>query len=520
MSEKITLTDSVLNRQADYLAESAQAESLGHHAVRGGLATLSSQFAKFLVQTGATIILARLLTPKDFGILAMILAVTAFLGPFRDVGLSTATIQRAEIMQDQVSNLFWINTGVGAVLSIFLAVAAPLIAFFYGQPTLTLIIIIFSVKFLMEGLAIQHLALIQRRMRFGSLALLEVSALVAASAAAIGAAWTGWGYWALIIQQLTFPLVVAMGVWLICPWRPGLPSRKSGVRSLVTFGGQLTGSNIMFAFMRNFDNVLIGWRWGAEALGLYTKAYTLLLLPLNQISFPLHSVALTSLSKLQNDPDRYRRFYCQLIALLALLTTPILVVLGVLSHDIIYILLGEQWVGASTIFTVLAIAALGQPMGGTIGLVNVSLGQTDRLLRWSLITTPIFMISFLIGLPWGPLGVATAYAFAVHLIRFPTLWYAFRYSPVKIKDFLNAIWRPIAVSGMMFLFMAGTKFYLSGQTPIGRLVLCCLVGGVSLGGGILLWPETRRQTTRMIQQMIELWRQKRETPPSTPKVGL
>ncbi len=503
-----------MNHTAYNLNKKPTAISLGHLAVRGGIATVSAQSAKFLIQTISTMVLARILTPKEFGLIAMVIATTAFLMPFKDFGLSTATIQRDGLNQGQVSNLFWINAVVGIGLAVVLIATAPLIARFYGQPILKWTIWVFSLRFILEGVTIQHQALLQREMRLGLLSLLEVIALILASAAAIWTAWGGMGHWALVIQQLVLSGVLALGVWFVCPWRPGPPSIKNNVRSLVIFGGQLTGSSILSAFYRNFDNVLIGWRWGAGALGLYSKAYALLLLPLNQISNPLHSVTLASLSKLQKDPDRYRRFYCQLLAILALATTPVLVVLATLSHDILYVFLGEQWVQASTIFSVLAIAALGQPMGGTIGLVNVSLGQTDRLLRWSLISTPIFMVSFLIGLPWGPLGVATAYAFAVHLIRFPTIWYAFRYSPVKIKDFLKAIWRPVAVSGMMFLFMTGTRHYLGGQTPIGRLILCCLVGGVSLGGGILLWPETRRQTARMMQQMIDLWRQQRETFPS------
>jgi O-antigen/teichoic acid export membrane protein len=499
------LIESGLREPAGYLSESAEAGSIGQRAVRGGVATLSAQSAKFLIQMASTMVLARLLTPQDFGLLAMIGAVTAFLMPFRDMGLSMATLQKAEINNSQISSLFWINAGAGTLLALMLAAFAPLISSFYGQPILTVTIWVFSVKFLLEGLAVQHHALLKRKMQFGQLSLLEVGALAAAAVAAIGAAWTGVGHWALVIQQLTFALVSALGVWVMCPWRPGPPSRRSGVRSMITFGGQVTVANIMDSFSRNFDNVLIGWRWGAEALGLYSKAYALLLLPIRQINYPLRAVVLASLSRLQKEPDRFRQFYCRLLTLLAFTTTPLLVVMAVLSRDIILVLLGEQWVEASTIFTVLAIAALGQPVAGTIGLVNVSLGQSGRYLRWTFIVTPVIMAAFLAGLPWGPLGVAAAYAIAIQGMRFPALWYAFRYAPVKTTDFLKAVWRPFAVSGIMLLFMLGARHYLTFQHPIERLVICCFVGGAALVGAVLVWPETRRQTISLLQQVRELW---------------
>ena len=501
-----------MNEDRSDLATDHLAHNIGHHAVRGGVATLMGQSAKFLVQVITTMILARLLVPGDFGLLAMVMAMTAFLTPFKDLGLSTATLQRGELNHVQISNLFWINTGIGAVLASALTLTAPLISRFYDQPILLSTICVFSLTFVLEGLGIQHRALLQRQMRFMSLSFLEICAAVLASIAAIGAAWKGMGHWALVIQQLTLPFVIALGAWLICPWRPGVPSSKSGVRPMVTFGGQLTASNILHAFSRNFDNVLIGWRWGASALGLYSKAYALLLLPLNQISRPLGAVAIASLSRLQNEPDRFRRFYCLLVTLLAFATTPVLVVMAVLSRDIILVVLGEQWLEASAIFTVLAIAALGQPVAGTIGLVYASLGQADRELRWTLITTPLLMASFLIGLPWGPLGVATAYAVAIHTIRFPTLWYAFRYAPVKTRDFLKAIWRPVAVSGWMFLFMTAARHYLTSQQPIERLIICCFVGGTAFVCAILVWPETRRETISLMRHVTELWHQPLKAP--------
>jgi PST family polysaccharide transporter len=218
-------------------------------------------------------------------------------------------------------------------------------------------------------------------------------------------------------------------------------------------------------------------------------------------------VAIASLSRLQNDPERYRRFYCRLVTLLAFATTPLIVGLAVLSHDIVLVVLGKQWMGASTIFAVLAIAALGQPLASTTGLIYASLGQGDRQLRWSLIATPLTMAAFFVGLPWGPLGVATAYAIASQAIRIPGFFYAFRYAPVKAKDFVQAVWRPIALSGWMFVCMLGARDYLSSQGSIERLAICSFVGAVAFVTGVVAWPETRRETIGLMRHVMDLWHQ-------------
>jgi O-antigen/teichoic acid export membrane protein len=501
------LPKKVNTRQGDYFATDQLENSLGSRSVRGGVSTLLGQMTRFFIQTITTVILARLLAPADFGLIAMIMAVTSFLTPLQDFGLSTVTLQKAEINHVQVTNLFWINTLIGMLLALGLTITSPLISYIYAQPILTVIIIVFSIKFILEGISFQHQALLRRQMRYGSISIMEVGAMTVASLAAIFAAREGFGHWALVIQQLTLPLVIAVCVWLICPWRPGTPSRDSGLRPLVTFGGQLTGSSIFHAFAGNVDNVLIGWRWGASALGLYSRSNALLRLPLNQITFPLHAVAIASLSRLQNEPDRYRSFYCRMAALLAITTTPVLVAMTVLSKDIIFLLLGDQWMEAGPIFAILAIAALGQPVGATIGLVYASLGQANRELRWTLFTTPLTVLALFLGLPWGAMGVAIAYAISVHVIRFPALWYAYRYSPIKISNVLKAVWRPFAVSALMYVSMACAQYYLDTQQPFERVIICCSIGGITFAGSILLWPETRRETISMMRHVIELWRQ-------------
>jgi PST family polysaccharide transporter len=478
---------------------------LGHKAVRGSVATMAGQFATFLLRTGSAIVLARLLDPSDFGLIAMILAVTAFLTPFKDFGLSTATIQRDALTQGEVSNLFWVNTGVGALLTLSTAIMAPLVARFYREPLLLPIGLALSARFLLEGIAIQHQALLRRQMRFGVLSVLDASSLAAGALLGIYGAWRGWGYWALVVQQLAPPTTVAVGVWFVHRWRPSRPARQSDIRGHVVFGGQLTGSNILYAAASNFDSLLVGWRWGSQALGLYSRAYTLLLLPLQQITLPLQGVAVSTLSRLQHDAERFRRFYCSSVTVLAFVTTPLIVIMGVCAHDIIAVVLGDKWLSATPVFTALAVAQLGLPVAGTINWIYQSLGQSDRMLRWTMVATPLSIVSFVVGLHWGPVGVATAIAIEVHVVRFPALWYAFRHSPVKIRDWIRAVWRPSVVCLIMGLAMFAARELLPDWRPIERLIVCCLAGGVALAGSTLCWPQTRRETIDLTRQLLASW---------------
>src|ERR1035437_1097688 len=233
-------------------------------SVRGGLLTLTSQGAQFLMQTIATVVLARLLVPADFGLVAMVTAITGLGQAFADFGLSEATIQHPEISHDQVSTLFWINVAIGLTLTSITAALAPVLAWFYREPRLTDITLLVSLTFLIGGLKVQHDALLRRQMRFSSLAIRDVTSYVLAVPVAITLAWRGFGYWALVALPLTLNFTVMALSWLMAGWTPGLPRRDAKVRSLIAFGGNVAVSYLIFNVNRSADSVLIGWYWGAD----------------------------------------------------------------------------------------------------------------------------------------------------------------------------------------------------------------------------------------------------------------
>jgi O-antigen/teichoic acid export membrane protein len=453
-------------------------------SIRGGVVTMTAQGVKFFLQMGSTVVLARLLTPEDYGLIAMVAVVTNFAVMFKDMGLSMATVQKADIDHAQISTLFWINVVISLIIMAIMAALAPVVSWFYGKPELALITLALAGTFVFSGLTIQHQALLRRQMHFGRLAIIEITAIFGSVIAAIISAWYGAGYWALVIMQLVMAVSTAIGVWFACDWRPGLPKRGTGVRPMLAFGKNITSFNLINYFARNSDKILVGRFCGSGVLGLYSKAYNLLMLPISQICGPLTSVAVPALSRIQDDPKRYTSYYSKLILLISFVSMPLIVFLAICSKSVIYLLMGDQWLGMSSIFQILAITAFIQPVSTTVGLVLLSLGQSGRFLRFGIFNGLAVVTSFAVGLHWGAIGVASAYAVASYLILFPTLWYCFRLTPISIAIFLKAIIRPIMASFIMALAMLLARPFLVGQLDI---VAVCTNFGIGLSAYFLVW---------------------------------
>jgi PST family polysaccharide transporter len=445
---------------------------------------MTAQVIKFLLYTGSVVVLGRLLTPQDYGLVAMVTAITGFVTLFKDMGLSMATIQKAEINHSQVSTLFWINVAVSFVLALILAVGAPIISWFYREPKLTGITLVLAGTFIFSGLTVQHQALLRRQMRFSALAMIEIGSMGIGIATGIVLAWYGAGYWALVGLSAATALSNVALVWVFCGWRPGLPVRRAGIRSMVAFGGHLTGFNAVNYFARNLDNILLGRFCGASVLGLYSRAYNIMMLPISQVREPLQSVAAPALSRIQNEPVRYQKYYTTLVSLIAFITMPLVVFLFVCADEVIGLLLGSKWSGAADIFKILCIGAFIQPVATTWGLVLVSLGQSKRYLKWGIANSILIVLSFIVGLPWGAIGVAAGYTIATYVLLLPTLWYCFRQSPVSIRDFFSAISRPMIASVCMGAAIFPAYLFLANQPDIVVVGACFVLGLLAY---LLVW---------------------------------
>lgn len=444
--------------------------------VRGSAITVAGQAARFVIQTGSTIVLARLLTPQDYGLIAMVTAVTGFMMTFKDLGLSTATVQKAYTNHAQISTLFWINVTISAVITLICAALAPAIAWFYHEPRLTWIGLALSTSFLFVGLSIQHQALLRRQMRFGAVVTRDIASMLVGIVLAILLAWFGAAYWAIVAMQVGTTVSGTIMLWLVCKWRPGMPVRGSGVRSMLHFGLDITTFNFVNHFARSADKILLGRFYGPYATGLYSKAYSLFMLPISQIRAPLTAVALPALSRVQNEPREYARYYCKFASLLAFITMPLAAFLFVCSENTIRLLLGQRWMGAIPIFRILAVAAFIQAVETAAGLVLLSLGLSKRYLKWGVFRSAFVVISFAIGVPWGACGIAAAYAVGEYLIMLPTLWYCFRLTPISTARFLKALAGPAIASLVMGSAILMVRVSLVHQHDAVVILACFTTG--------------------------------------------
>jgi PST family polysaccharide transporter len=425
---------------ADHLRTDDVRAEVGVHAARGGAVTMASQGLRFGLLLVTTAVLGRLLTPQDYGLVGMVAIVMGFVALFKDLGLASATIQREELSQREVSTLFWLNLGFSLGVALLTAAVAPLVARFFGEPRLTAVTMAYAAGFIFGGLAVQHEALLRRRMRFAALAGANVAALLVNAVVTVTLAWAGFGYWSLVCGQLALGLAYAVCLWGVCGWRPGRPGRLSEVRALLAFGRDLTGFTVVNYFARNLDNLLIGRVWGAVQLGFYAKAYQLLLLPIDQVIEPVTSVAVPALSRLNGEPERYRLAYLRLLEKVAMVTMPLMAFLVMTSDWVVRVVLGPQWGEAAPIFSILGVAGLVQPVASTAGWLFVTQGRTREMLRWGYVGPPLTVLFIVAGLPWGATGVAASYTAGYLCVVTPLLfWYVGRRGHVRARDIYVAV---------------------------------------------------------------------------------
>jgi O-antigen/teichoic acid export membrane protein len=478
---------------------------LKSHSIRGGAITMIAQLSKFVMQFGSVVVLARLLEPEDYGLLGMVTVIVGFVGIFKDLGLSMATVQREKITHAQISTLFWLNVAISGGVMLLTAALAPVIAWFYKEPRLTNITLVLAIGFIFGGLTVQHQALLKRQMRLAALAKIEIFTMILSIATAISLAWFGAGYWALVAMQLMMSVGNCVGVWLMCGWRPGLPKPNSGVGPMLAFGGWSTGFTVVNYFTRNLDNLLIGKYWGPQELGLYAQAYKLLVLPIQQINFPLSTVALPGLCSLQSQPERYRSYYGKAVQLMVMVGMPIVLFMLVDAQKLIVNLLGPQWQDAVIIFRALAPIAFIGTFNVATGWVFVSLGRTDRQFRWNLVASGLTVIGFLIGVKWAALGVAIAASITFSFLRYPGIVYCYKSSPLTVPDLMGVLWRPtvasVAAAGLLW---AINSLFVFPVHPIIEILIDAILYALFY---VLCWcilPKGRQTLAEVLKLVKEL----------------
>lgn len=415
-------------------------------AVRGAGMNLFSGAAGIAIQMIATVVLARLLVPRDFGLVAMVVTFSLLLTNAAPNGFIDSILQNKAIDRTLATNLFWINLGLGVLLAGLFAAAGPLMARFYHEPQVAAISVALSVTILFSQAPCIHASLLRRAMRFPALARNDVVARILSVAVSVVFGIAGWGYWALVMGQCAFYLSTCIGILLLCPWAPGLPGRRAGTRQVLVFAAHISTRYCVNYFVRNFDNLLVGWRFGANPLGYYKKAYDLFAMPVSQIVSANSNVAVSALSRVREDRPQYLRYLLGATGMLAFLGMGISADFTLIGKDIIRVLLGPNWGTAGLIFTFFAPGIGIMMIYGIHGWIHVSLGHADRWLRWGVVEWVVTCSMFFAGLPWGPQGVAVAWGVSLWALTFPSIWYAGRPIGLGAGPTISVIWRYVAAA--------------------------------------------------------------------------
>ena len=455
-------------------------QDLKEKTIRGGAVRLGAQVASLVLRTGTLVVLARLLGPKDFGLVGMATTFTGALSMFRDFGLSAAAVQRSDVTNDQHSTLFWINILLGALLALVTMAAAPAIAAFYHERRLVWVAAVLGTAFLFNAGGIQHSALLQRQMRFTAMAAISVLSLIVGTAIAIGGAAIGYGYWALVANSVVTPLIASIGFWLATGWVPGMPRRRAGIRSMMHFGGTITLNGILCYIAFNADKVMIGRFLGVDAIGIYGRGSQVVGIPTDNLNSAVGEVAFSALSRLQNDPARLRSYFLKGFSVVLGLTLPVTIACALFADDIVLVLLGPKWEASTEIVRLLAPMVAVMAVINPLGWLLYSLGLVRRSFKIALVLAPSMILGCVLGLPFGAAGVAFSYSAVMVLWLVPLVPWSVHGTPISVRDIATAVIRPLACG-----VVAGAVGYAVRLTcsdflwPLPRLILESGVLGVT-----------------------------------------
>ncbi|WP_228126583.1 lipopolysaccharide biosynthesis protein [Candidatus Viadribacter manganicus] len=428
------------------------------HAINGALAIGIAQLIKLPFQIGSLIVLPRLLQPIDYGIYAMIDPIVAIAALILNFGISQALIQAPALQRNQVAGIFWITVIASCAAGALMLASSPLVASLYHEPRVALVAAVSSLFLIFTGFTNVHESLLNRKMKFAWVAMISAVGMALGFGVSLIAAYLGAGYWSLALGFAAQQVVSLVGCWLGVGWIPREKPSFAGLFNFYKFGGPVMLADLATVTSREADSMLIGRYVGAAALGNYDRGNKLAIVPIQRINTVLQQLLLPILSRLNEEGERYRYAYLRIIRQLMLYITPGVVAVGVTAPTLVPFVIGEQWAPAAPIFAWLTLAALHRPVSMTMDMLFISQARTRDYMIWSAFSTITSLISFVIGLRWGVVGVAAAFGISDLLLRMPALWWwVSRRGPIRMADLYLSAAPFAAGSTVAFAIVSGLQ---------------------------------------------------------------
>lgn len=388
----------------------AQNKNIAKKTVSGVSWNVVSGLLNQFVQLLLSIVLARLLAPEDFGVVAMVLIITAFANMIQDMGFNMAIIQKKDITHDHFNSVFWFNITVGIVLTTLIALSSPLLSNFYDEPIIRLIMPYLALNYIFTALGMTHQTKMRKELKYKYLSIIQLIAVILSSLVAILMAYYHYGYWSLVVQQLFMQGAVTILLWSKSNWRPSKPHAIiSNLSELWHFSKFSFGNRSMEYWSKKVDSILVGKFMGAANLGIYNKAYRFLNLPSQTITNQISTVIMASFSAIQDDKEKIKSGYLKMTAINSVVVVPVIVIFTFLSEDFVLALLGKKWESMIPVLRIFAIGSI--PVCFFYpGIIFNSLGKVKQLFRLNLITKCITLVFIIIGLFWDMNTVAIGVA--------------------------------------------------------------------------------------------------------------
>lgn len=463
------------------------ADNLRSRILSGLAWKVASQIFSQGSRIAVALVLARLLTPHDYGLAAMVLAFSALVIIFADLALGAALVQRENLTEADRSTVFWTSAAVGAVFTLVgVALSGP-IASFYGEPDVRPLFAAFSLSFLVTALGTTQSALLSREMAFRSLELRIMAGTAVGGVVGIWLALEGYGAWAIIGQQLSIAAVSTTLLWVFSPWRPRFVFSTATLKDFWGFSGSIFGTRLLFYLNRNADNVLIGRFLGPAALGVYAVAYNVMLAPLSRIAQPVVEVLFPAFSRMQDDKPRMASAWLRGNRLIGALTIPGMLGLIVVAPEFVNVVLGKRWEEATIVIQILAWVGLLQSLQRLNSSVLMACGRARTLLWYSVVVLVASLAAFVFGLQWGIVGVATAYAVSSTFVESYYTWLTARALDVSPWALARSLSGVIQASLGMLACVLFARFLLvdQGVGEAVRLILLSALGAVTFA--VLCW---------------------------------
>ena len=453
--------------------------SLRRTASSGVRWSATSNVGRRAISLLTNIVMARILAPEDFGLVAMAALVLSFLELFRDLGTGSAIVQRQSIDDRVLSSIFWLNACFGILATMTMIACAPALGWMYQEPRVVPLLQVMAFSFVISALGIVQQGLLTRELAFNQLAKIELTSAGLAASTGIGLALYGFGVWSLVFQVLAGNLVSTLLLWAARRWHPRCTFDRKQMRSVMGYSLNLTAANILNFVQRNADNLIIGRFLGAEALGYYDLAYRLMLYPLQGISAVIGRVMFPLLAQLQNDLERFRHIYLQIVMTIGLLAFPVMFGFLAVREPAIYFLLGERWEPVITLLLFFAPLGAIHAIATTVGGIYMARGRTRLMLAWAAVATVVVIAAFAIGLAGGIVGVAAAYTAASALLLYPGMLIPCRLIGLPLGVLVATLWRPLAAALAMSACVMSLGKWLPPELGYGSQLLVLIPAGAA-----------------------------------------